>query len=146
MGLKRKTPLRTKKPLKAKKPSLGSLLKSGAVAKASSFKSRPKPMKKIAKNNKGWWDVALEIWEERPHVCEVSGEPLGDVPRPSFFSHLLPRGTYPDFKRDKRNIRLQHPEIHHMWHQEKLEDLARMPEWRDTVELYLTLRDEANGI
>lgn len=147
--LKRRTPLKAKKGLaRGSKPcpTVDAMLKSGMVSRGSGFKAKPKPIPKRSKKNKGWWDVALEIWDERKRVCEVTGSPLGDVPNPSFFSHLLPRGSYRKYKRDKRNIRLQSPEIHALWHKHGPEILKAYPEWRKTTEMYFKLRDEANGL
>lgn len=144
----KRSPLLRKKALKAKKacPTVEGLLKSGLVSKASGFKAKRKPIRKRSPRQKGWWDVALEIWNSREHVCEVTGTPLGDVPLPIFFSHLLPRSTYPDFKRDMRNIRLKSPGAHHEWHKHGPEILQDYPRWRKTCELYFALRNEANGL
>lgn len=111
--------------------------------------AKPKPRKKLksrSPKNEGWWDVALEIWAERPHVCEVTGVPLGDTPHPIFFSHLIPRGSYKKFKRRKDNIRIQSPAAHKCWHDEGVEKLKDVPEWKATCDLYFQLRNEANGL
>jgi len=113
---------------------------------ANRQRDKRKPMKKKADNQKGWWDVALEIWAERPHVCQVSGAPLGDEPRPVFFSHLLPRGSYKNFKRRKDNIWMVSPAIHAQWHAFGPENLKEEPMWAPKCSAYFTLRNEANGI
>lgn len=55
-----------------------------------------------------------QIWEERPHFCEVTGKPLGafDV---RLFSHVLTKGAYPKFRLYKKNIVLCLYEKHHEW-------------------------------
>lgn len=60
-------------------------------------------------------DFFMEIWDERPHVSEVSGEPLGEEPLAQFFSHVLGKGAHPEFKFDKRNIMLMTFDEHRMW-------------------------------
>jgi hypothetical protein len=147
--LVRKVPLRRgKKPERIPKgaTTLERLLGTGKIQRASSFTAKPKPLKKRSPNNPGWWDVALEIWEERPHVCEVYGTSLGDVPLPIFMSHLLPRGSYRKYKRDKMNIRLMSPEAHNLWHKEGPKNLIHLPEWKQVCTIYYILRDMANDL
>lgn len=134
---------------KQKKPSLKDVKRKFGIVTAAMLgepKKKRKPMPKKNAGNAGWWDMALEIWAQREHRCAVSGVTLGDDPQPSFFSHLLPRSTYPDFKRDKRNIVLNSPSMHAIWHKYGPEVLKAYPEWRKTCDLYFKLRDEANGI
>jgi hypothetical protein len=48
-----------------------------------------------------------EIWEEREHISELSGEPLlpfGHWQWHWCFLHILPKGTYPKWKFEKKNI------------------------------------------
>ncbi len=48
-----------------------------------------------------------EIWNERPHVSELSGDPLlppGHFQHHWQFLHVLPKGTYPKWKLEKKNI------------------------------------------
>lgn len=149
MTLTRRTPLRAKKTLRPKKPcpTVEGLMKSGALSKASSFKAKPKPMKK-RRETKGptQMDVFREIWAEREHVSEVSGLPLGDVLQPIFFSHLLPKGSYRRYKLDKRNIVLITADEHREWHEEGPDNLSRYVEWAPICERYYALRNEANGV
>lgn len=55
-----------------------------------------------------------QIWEERPHFCEVTGKPLKafDV---RLFSHVLTKGAYPKFRLYKKNIVLCLYEKHFEW-------------------------------
>jgi hypothetical protein len=148
-SLLRKTPMkRGKKPERTPKGTtpIERMLGEGLIQRASTFKAKPKPLKKRAASNPGWWDVALKIWEERMHFCEVYGTPLGDDPKPIFFSHLLPRGSYRKYKRDKRNIVLKSERAHEYWHKYGPNGLAHLPEWEAICALYYRLRDEANGI
>ena len=56
-----------------------------------------------------------EIWEEREHKSELSGNPL--LPYGHFqwhwqFLHILSKGTYPKWKLEKKNIILGTVEEH----------------------------------
>jgi hypothetical protein len=46
----------------------------------------------------------MEIWDERKHYSEVSGEYLGKEPLSTFFHHILPKSKYPELAYDKSNI------------------------------------------
>jgi hypothetical protein len=60
------------------------------------------------------WKFFLEIWNERPHRCEVTGKFLGKEPLTTMFHHLLPKqdSCFPQYKFKKWNIALIHPDIH----------------------------------
>lgn len=51
------------------------------------------------------------IWEERPHICQVTGDPIHtfDV---WCFMHILSKGAYPKFKLRKDNILLVAKYVH----------------------------------
>ena len=49
-------------------------------------------------------NLFLEIWKERKHYSEVSGEYLGSEPLSTFFHHILPKSKYPELEYDKSNI------------------------------------------
>ena len=56
-----------------------------------------------------------EIWEEREHVSELTGKHL--LPPSHYqwhwqFLHVLPKGSYPKWKFNKKNIILALPEEH----------------------------------
>lgn len=46
----------------------------------------------------------MEIWNERPHFSEVSGEYLGKEPLTYMFDHALEKSVYPEFALNKDNI------------------------------------------
>ena len=55
------------------------------------------------------YDMFLEIWNERERVSEITGKNLVEPEHKMFtwqFEHILPKGTYPDLKFDKKNIML----------------------------------------
>ena len=49
-------------------------------------------------------NLFLEIWKERKHYSEVSGDYLGKEPLSTFFHHILPKSKYPELEYDKSNI------------------------------------------
>lgn len=51
------------------------------------------------------WELFMEIWHERPHLSEVSGDPLmSPIPKTWMFDHLLEMRKYPELKMVKANI------------------------------------------
>lgn len=74
------------------------------------------------------------IWENRPHLSEVSGKPL--LPKGHFkwhwqFAHILPKGTYSRFKLREDNIMLMLPEEH---------------DKQETFDLYLERKQEMRDL
>jgi len=55
----------------------------------------------------------FEIWEEREHICENCKRHLGKEPLAQFFSHIKPKGLYPELKFTKSNIQLLCFECHY---------------------------------
>ncbi len=90
----------------------------------------------------GELELFLEIWNERPHKSEVSGEPLYyfDV---SNFSHVLPKakGKYPKMKLYKKNIMLKTREEHDLWEYHKYK-IVDDPKWKKVFELANELKIE----
>lgn len=55
------------------------------------------------------------VWENRPHVSEVSGKPLFPPNHFKFhwqFAHILNHGRYPKYKFNPENIMLMLPDEH----------------------------------
>lgn len=55
------------------------------------------------------------LWKTRPHISELSGKPL--LPKGHFqwhwqFAHILPKGSYPKWKLEAKNIVLCLPDEH----------------------------------
>jgi|TARA_R110000744_G_scaffold306335_2_gene414641 5-methylcytosine-specific restriction endonuclease McrA len=55
----------------------------------------------------------FEIWNEREHVCTNCKRHLGNEPLAQYFSHIKPKGLYPELKFDKDNIQLLCFECHY---------------------------------
>lgn len=62
----------------------------------------------------GELDLFKQIWTERPHESEVSGELLYEF-SPAYFAHLLSKGAYPGFRLKKENIILMTFEEHQLF-------------------------------
>jgi len=83
------------------------------------MKIKKKPCKGIFKNQKEMFDY---IWETRPHISELSGDPL--LPKGHFkwhwqFLHVLPKGSYQSYKLNPDNILLALPHEHEKQEQYK---------------------------
>jgi hypothetical protein len=90
----------------------------------------------------GEMGVFLKIWSERPHKSEVSGEDLGNILKPIFFSHLLPKGSYPEYRFNPDNIMLKTAQEHHDWHSCSRIDLVNKDDsWQKVLDMYEELKD-----
>ena len=55
------------------------------------------------------------IWDNRPHVSEISGKPLFNKNHPQHYwqyAHILAKGCYKGYALEERNIMLMLPEEH----------------------------------
>lgn len=104
---------------------------------------RTKARKKTtARKRKATGELELfkQIWEERPHVSEVSGRALGPF-NVSFFSHILNKGHYPEARLDKENILLKSTDEHRLWEFERY-NLVHLKEWEHVFELRNKLKEK----
>lgn len=71
---------------------------------------------KFVKKSTGEKIVFEQIWNERPHVSQISGEPIREAKAINFM-HVLAKGQnkYPKFKLLKQNILLVTDQEHHYW-------------------------------
>ena len=82
----------------------------------------------------GQLDVFKSLWEEMPHVSEVSGKPLMfDV---QCFHHILTKQAYPKFLLFKPNIILLTRDEHRQIHALSFEDLIRKDSYQKLKEMY----------
>lgn len=60
-------------------------------------------------------ELFARVWENRPHRSELSGVPLLPKGHPQWhwqFLHVLPKGSYPKWKLEEKNIMLALPDEH----------------------------------
>lgn len=103
--------------------------------------SKKKGSKGLSKARKPTGEMKLfqQIWDERPHVCFVSGDRLSFSP--SVFFHILGKGAYAKYRLERKNILLVSPEYHTDWHtMTRAELLAKNPDWQKVFDLYEELK------
>jgi len=105
-----------------------------------------KKNKRVGLLNNELSEIAVynEIWSERVHRSEVSGEPLLPKGHPMWhwqFSHCIGKGCYGKFKYDKRNIILKTPDEHILWENYK-HKIRDNPKWKWVFELEEALKQE----
>lgn len=111
--------------------------------KCNAKRLRDKKEKKEPVGLKGEWGMNLRIWGEREHVSEVSGESLGNVIKPIFFSHLLGKGNFPHYRLNPDNIMLKTAQEHTDWHSCSRKDLvAKNPQWQKVLTKYEILKEQ----
>lgn len=97
---------------------------------------------KYVRKKTGEMEVFKEIWDERPHVSEVSGEPI------QFsvwcFSHVLGKQAYPSFRLRKDNIVLETKDEHIKWETQK-HLLKDDPKWKFKFDKEQQLKQEYYG-
>ena len=95
------------------------------------------------------------IWATRKNadgkrVSAISGDELKEFRKTngtrgsmwySQFFHILPKGTYPAYKLDDRNLILTTVDEHNMWHQNR-DQCRKDPAWDWVFELYQELQLE----
>lgn len=95
---------------------------------------------KVHKVPKGELQLFIQIWNERPHISEVSGKRLGEF-NVCFFSHILTKGAYPGFRLTPENIVLKTCEEHQDW-EFRAHTLRDKPEWNWIFEKKEKLKQE----
>lgn len=69
----------------------------------------------VNKSSHGMLEFFQEIWKERPHVSEISGEKIHTF-SPAFCHHILHKETHEEAMFDKENIILltlqEHDKVH----------------------------------
>lgn len=119
---------------KEKQPKIQKMLDSGQIKRAN----KTKPPKR---KNTGEKELFLQIWEERPHVSEISGKSLGNEPKAIYFFHILGKGAYPAYKLNPDNIILTTEQEHIDWHSMGKDDLIQKePKFKKVFEKYETLK------
>ena len=88
-----------------------------------------KPLKKEKKAT-GEKELFEEIWNTREHRCESCGKEIWEA-QAECFSHIKPKGLYPELRLDPDNIELlcasttERNGCHYLWEHNKTEYYAR---------------------
>lgn len=107
-----------------------------------------KPKKSISKVKKNYGEklVFEMIWNERPHVCFVSGRTLNEEAKAHYFAHVLSKGLYPKFRLLKENIVLLHEDYHYAFDFQSEAKQRELPgDWDKLYELREKLKQKYNG-
>lgn len=116
-----------------------------AKAKRTGFGSQPSTLNTVRKPT-GERPLFIALWAKCGGKSEVSGEPLHPPEHHLFHfqgSHLLPKGTYPDYRLDPRNLVMMTPDEHEHWHRTPRGLLLADPKWAPIVARYKALQAEA---
>jgi hypothetical protein len=90
---------------KSKKPlSSGKGLTTRKVSVKGNYKALESLVKEIDNTKVQMKQMFLNIWKQRPHRSEVSGEYLGSEAMSTYFHHILPKSKYPEACLDAENI------------------------------------------
>jgi len=87
----------------------------GTLKKSGKIRTKPTPPEKKKEQQEQRekdWEFYREIWNEREHKCQVTGEWLGNELKSIFVEHLLEKSVFPQFRYEKRNIALVSGDIH----------------------------------
>ena len=74
------------------------------------------PQNTFAEKNHQMQEFFLEIWKERKHYSEISGEFLGNEPKSFYFHHIMLKSKHLEAMYDRENIILltanEHSSVH----------------------------------
>ena len=98
----------------------------------------------------GEGELFRQIWEEtepEDRVSFVTGFPLEDIwdARAFYFSHILGKGAYPEFRLYRKNIVFMSMREHHLWDHAKWQ-VRDNPLWKKVFDLEEELIIEINQI
>lgn len=107
------------------------------------YRNDKKPKKKSTLQTKrkptGEMDLFKKLWEERPHVCFVSGDTIRFSP--SVFFHILGKGAFEKYRLNPNNIIFVKPEYHDDWHNmTRAELLQKDCDWQKVFDMYDELK------
>lgn len=121
------------------------LRKEAQFQKALAY--RPKPRKVTGEGK-----IFNEIWDERPHVCQVCSQPVVRKKNSvGMFSHVLSKGAFPELRLDKENILIKgdgkYPNCncHRKW-EERTAEMRDIPMWQPIFRLQELLKQKANNL
>lgn len=83
----------------------------------------------------------MKLWSEREHYSFVSDQFLGHEPLAHYFSHVLPRSTYPQAKMADDNIVFMTLDEHILWENHK-HRIIDNPMWLKVFQLESELKEK----
>lgn len=103
--IKRKTPLK----------------RGGGLKKGGKIRVKPRTAEQERKRKEDMerqWEVFMEVWNEREHICFESNQLIKGSPSPINFHHILEKSThrYKKYMFCKWNIVIVTPEVHALCH------------------------------
>lgn len=110
-------------------------------------RSKPRSTLSNVRKPSGERALFIQLYAKCKGKSQVSGEPLLSPEHPMFHfqgSHLLPKGTYPDYRLDERNIIMVTADEHKLWHDKGPEGLVTTWGWIEHVSTYYRLKEEAH--
>ena len=119
----------------------------GTTTERTGFGSKPSTLSTKRKPT-GERDLFIQLYAKCQGRSEVSGEKLLPPEHPMFHfqgSHCLPKGTYPDYRLDPRNIAMVTVAEHEYWHGTPKGILLADPNWAPIVARYKALQAEAES-
>ncbi len=69
-------------------------------------------IKKVMPKPTGELILFKAIWDTRPHICFITGEPIYEF-NVSCFAHILSKGSFPKFRLFDKNIMLVTKDAHY---------------------------------
>ena len=61
-------------------------------------------------------ELHLELWNQnKHHTCQNCRKELGSYPNPAFFSHILPKGKFPEHRLNPNNFKIICFDCHQLW-------------------------------
>ena len=98
---------------------------------------------KYKRKKTGELELFLELWDERPHVCQVSGDYLPEF-SVGCMAHCLTKGAYGSMRLNKKNIIFMRYDLHHMY-DHQTDKAKKDPRFKWVFELAEELRSESNS-
>lgn len=96
------------------------------------------------RENRHNWISRISGADLVPPLFDEDGELMNGRTFVSQFSHILPKGTYPELRLEPVNIVFKTVEEHRLWTEER-RNLLDKPEWQWVFELEQKLKRELYG-
>lgn len=119
-------------------------------AKAKQYKKTIDANKRANYAPTGEGDFFNILAKDRPHVCYITGTPITGGIKPINCLHVLPKGQYPAWRLNPRNIVFAQAQCHVDEHSQPRSVLEGRPDpegsgWKRYFDLQRKLKEEYNG-